>query len=459
MHLNKGKTLAQCLHDRTAYAMNSEKTNEQELISSYECDPRSIESEFLLAKREYQILTGRAQKNDVIAYQIRQSFKPGEITPEAANAVGMELAGRLTGDRHAYVVATHIDKHHVHNHIIICSIDLEGRHKYRDVKRSAKDLANISDEICREHGLSVIRNPQERPQTYDKWQGNQKKSTMRDTLRMMIDAALRCQPDGFDALMQLLEETGCLIKRGAHVSMKPPDGKRYIRLDSLGPEYDEESLRKTLSGKHVHVPRTPGGDYTDSQVKQLINIENKLRSGKGKGYEVWAERHNIDAMAQSVIYLKEHQIESVEELDRRIQTIESAKNGQMTSIREKRTRMQEINRKRKAIRDYGRTKETYSQFRESGWSTEFYNAHREEIEAHREAQEFYSQHGGKLPTQKELTGEYDTLREEIRSEKDALGKLKAELTNLKHIRYNYEILMRDEAPETRKRHRTGLEER
>ena len=114
-----------------------------------------------------------------------------------------------------------------HNHIIICSTDLDGQHKYRDVKQSAKYLVQISDSLCREHGLSVIQNPQVKTVTYDKWQGNQRRFTHRDELRMIIDTALRMQPDGFDALMQLLEDAGCRIKRGAQISIKPPEGKRY----------------------------------------------------------------------------------------------------------------------------------------------------------------------------------------------------------------------------------------
>ena len=188
-----------------------------------------------------------------------------------------------------YVVATHIDKHHIHNHIIICSTDLEGQHKYRDVKQSAKDLAEISDSLCREHGLSVIQNPQDKTVTYDKWQGNQRRFTHRDELRMIIDAALRMQPDGFDALMQLLEDAGCRIKRGAQISIKPPEGKRYIRLDTLGSEYDETSLRRTLARDHVHIPKIPRGDFNGSQVKRLIDIETKLHAGKGKGFQVWLQ--------------------------------------------------------------------------------------------------------------------------------------------------------------------------
>ncbi len=345
---------------------------------------------------------------------------------------------------YAFVVATHIDKHHVHNHIIICSTDLEAQHKYRDVKRSAKDIAQISDRLCRQHGLSVVTEPQEKTMTYDKWQGNQRKSTHRDSLRMTIDAALRLQPDGFDALMQMLEEAGYWIKLGAHISVKPPDSDRYIRLKSLGPEYDEDSLRRTLAGDHVHIPRIPRSDYTDSQVKQLIDIDRKLREGKGKGYEVWATRNNIDAKAQSVIFLKENHIGSMDELESRIHALQSEKSAMSASIRAKRNRMNEISRQRQAIRDYRRTKEVYVQYRESGWSAEFYENHREEIETHKKAQAVYSSLEEKMPMLKELTVEYESLREKKDQFNSELENLKSQITALNHIQYNFNILLRDE---------------
>lgn len=318
IHINKGKTARQCIGERLDYIMNPKKTDGGILVSTYACSPETAADEFMLFRQEYQQNTGRTQENEVIGYHVRQAFKPDEITPEDANEIGKELASRMTDDQFAYVVATHIDKHHIHNHIIICSTDLEGQHKYRDVKQSAKDLAEISDSLCREHSLSVIQNPQDKTVSYDKWQGNQRRFTHRDELRMIIDAALRMQPDGFDALMQLLEDAGCRIKRGVHISIKPPEGKRYIRLDTLGSEYDETSLRRTLAHDHVHIPKIPRGDFNGSQVKRLIDIEAKLRAGKGKGYQVWAERNNIDAKAQMVIFLKEHQIDSLEELNEQI---------------------------------------------------------------------------------------------------------------------------------------------
>ena len=201
IHINKGKTARQSIAARLDYIMNPKKTDGGILVSTYACSPETAADEFMLFRQEYQQSTGRTQDNEVIGYHVRQAFKPDEITPEEANEIGKELASRMTDDQFAYVVATHIDKHHIHNHIIICSTDLEGQHKYRDVKQSAKDLAQISDSLCREHSLSVIQNPQDKTVSYDKWQGNQRRFTHRDELRMIIDAALRMQPDGFDALM------------------------------------------------------------------------------------------------------------------------------------------------------------------------------------------------------------------------------------------------------------------
>ena len=453
IHVSKGKTAAQCIRERLDYIMNPAKTDGGLWVSTHACSPGTAAEEFMLFRQQYQTSTGRTQHNEVIAYHVRQAFMPGEITPELANEIGKELASQLTGDQNAFVVATHIDKHHIHNHIIICSTALDCRRKYRDARFSRKDVAQLSDNLCREHGLSVVSNPQDRTVSYDMWQGDQKRFTSRDQLRMMIDAALRLRPDVFDALMQLLEDAGCLIKRGAQISVKPPDGKRYIRLDTLGPEYDEASLRQSLAGKHAHIPKVPRGDYTESQIRRLVDIEAKLRAGKGKGYEVWAQRNNIEAVSQMVIFLKEHRIGSLEELNEQIQELTKQRNSLKASIREKQTRMKEINRQRQAIRDYRRTKDVYTQYRESGWSSRFYQAHRQEIEDHKMAQAVYAAFGGKLPTLKELSAEYDRLKEEKADAQAALDELLPRFANLKHIRYNYGILERDDAPNDHHSHR------
>lgn len=312
----------------------------------------------------------------------------------------------------------------------------------------------MSDQLCREHGLSVITNPQDKTVTYDKWLGNDKEISSRDYLRMAIDTALRMQPDGFDALMQFLEDAGCWIKRGAHISIKPPNGERYIRLDSVGSEYTEAALRQALAGKRVHIPKIPLGDYTDKQIKCLVNIEAKLRQGKGRGFEIWAQRNNIDAKAQSIIYLKENHIGSIEALTTQIQELRSTRNALNVQIQAAQTRMKEINTLRKAIRDYRRTKDIYTQYRESGWSARFYNEHRTEIEAHKKAQDVYSTYDGKVPTLKELSEEYDNLKSQKGDDTAAVSVLKSKLTTLNHIKYNFDTLERDHFPEDQQQRHT-----
>ena len=380
----------------------------------------------------------------MIAYQLRQSFKPGEVTPEEANQIGYELASELLKGDYAFIVATHTDRKHIHNHIAFCSVSLECTHKFRDVIRSGKLVAELSDKICEEHRLSVIKNPQDKTVSYDKWLGNNAKTSGRDWLRMTIDAALRMQPDGFDALMQLLEDAGCWIKRGAQISIKPPNGKRYVRLDTLGAEYTEAALRSALTGHRVHIPKVPRSQFTPSQVELLIDIEAKLRAGKGKGYQRWAERHNTDAVAKSMIYLKEHHISSYDELEEKLRSALASRNALKDRIRTAQSQMTEIRNQRNAILSYRKTKDIYTQYRESGWSPAFYREHKAEIEAHKKAQAIYSAADGKLPTLAELSEEFDRLLNQKREDSEVLSQHNTELRDLRHIKTNLDTLLSDE---------------
>ena len=156
LHTNKGRTIAQTLGDRTDYAKNPEKTEKGELVTAYGCDPITVDEEFMLQKRLYYQVTGRSRTDDVIAYQILQSFKPGEITPEEANRLGHELALRFTKGKYSFIVATHTDREHIHNHIVFNSTAMDGTKKFRDFRRSGLALQKISDLVCLENGLSVI---------------------------------------------------------------------------------------------------------------------------------------------------------------------------------------------------------------------------------------------------------------------------------------------------------------
>ena len=253
LHKNKGKSVAACLKSRTDYAKNPDKTNKGELVSSYGCSPLTADEEFMLSKRQYELTTGRRQKNDVIAYQIRQSFRPGEITAEEANKVGYELAMRFTKGKYAFIVATHTDREHIHNHIIYNSTALDGTRKFRDFFFSALAVQRLNDLICLEHQLSVIEiKPYRERQKLTLYPP---KESNRDRLCSVIDSVLDEKPKDYEDFLQKLERQGYEVKRGKYTSVKGVRQKRFIRFRTLGAGYSEEELKAVLAGEAEHRPR------------------------------------------------------------------------------------------------------------------------------------------------------------------------------------------------------------
>ena len=284
LHVNKGKTVAQCLADRTDYSENAAKTENGKYISSYACDPKTCDEEFLISKRQYEHITGRTQIHDVIAYQIRQSFKPGEITPEEANAVGYELAMRFTKGKHAFIVATHVDKAHIHNHVIFNSTSLDCTKKFRNFYFSGLAAARLSDLICMEHHLSVIlRRPYD--ERVKRTEYPQRKP-YRDEIREAIDDVLQKKPRDFDELIRMLREEGYEYKAGKQPSLLGNGQKRYIRFRSLGEGYYVEELTAVLNGTAVHRSSSKGKSGANAQSRQthqkpemsfLIDIQQKMQ--------------------------------------------------------------------------------------------------------------------------------------------------------------------------------------
>lgn len=454
MHIKKSKSFAQSLKEQLDYALNPDKTDSGNYVSSFACIPETASQEFLLSRSAYVMNTGRSIEGEITAYQVRQSFVAGEITPEEANKIGYMLAEQLTGGEYAFVVATHVNTDNIHNHVIINAVSMDCTKKYRNRIRSFEDVERISDQLCQEHGLSVVEEKKDKSITYDKWLGDKAKTSHRDTVRIILDAALRQQPDGFDALMQLLEDVGCLVKRGAHISIKPPNGTRFVRLDSLGSEYSEATLRATLSGEHVHIPRIPRGKYTAQQIGLLIDIEQKMNEGKSRGYQIWAERHNLDVVSKSMIYLKENHIDSYETLTEMIQTSTKIRNELKDRIKRTQNRMNEIREQKKAITTYRRTKDIYTQYRKSNWSQAFYNEHAKEIEAHKKAEAVYAKAGGTLPKLDELSAEFDQLLEQKRMDSAEHERVKVEVSSLWHIKTNLDIITDDVPHEYNQNQRT-----
>ena len=311
LHIGKGRTESRAISEIIDYVANPQKTDHGRLITGYECDSRVADAEFMLAKRQYIAATGRVRgADDVIAYHVRQSFCPGEITPEEANRLGVEFAKRFTKGKHAFIVCTHIDKAHVHNHIIWSSVNLDCDRKFRNFWGSTKAVRRLSDTICIENGLSIVENPKPHGKSYDQWLGDQAKPSHRELLRAAIDNALAQKPADLDELLKLLRESGCEVsKRGKSYRLKLPGWGKVSRLDSLGDGYTLEDLLAVLAGHKAHTPRQKPVKQTDPpKVNLLGDIQAKLQAGKGAGYVRWAKVFNLKQMAQTVNYLTEHNL-------------------------------------------------------------------------------------------------------------------------------------------------------
>ncbi len=446
LHVGKGRTMKTAIQDIIDYVEDPQKTDNGRLISSFQCDSRIADAEFLFSKRQYLAKTGRRRgADDVIAYTIRQSFAPGEITPEEANRLGCELARRFTKGNHAFIVCTHIDKHHIHNHIIWNSTSLDHTRKFRDFLGSGRAVRRLSDTICVENGYSIVANPKGRGKSYDKWQGG-KPPCHRERLRMAIDAALAQKPADLDALLELLRTAGIEVSpRGRSIRLKAPGQKRFVRLDgdSLGAEYDVTALLAVLAGERTHTPRTKNVHRADPpKVDLLVDIQAKLRDGKGAGYARWASVFNLKQMAQTLNYLTEHGLLDYADLAEKAGEATARYNSLSGKIKAAEQRMAEIAVLKTHIVNYAKTRDVYVAYRKAGYSKKFKAEHEGEILLHQAAKKFFDETGlKKLPTVKGLQAEYAALLAEKKSAYADYRKARDEMKELLTVKANVDRLM------------------
>lgn len=443
MHQNKGKSIKQCLSERTDYAENPDKTNDGELVSSYGCDPLTAEDQFMRSKKDYLTKHGDERQGNVIAYQIRQSFKPGEITPEEANRVGYETAMRWTKGKHAFIVATHTDRAHIHNHIIYNSTDLTGEHKFRNFFLSYIALQKVSDLVCLENGYSVIK-----PKKYSE---REKRTiytpevSFRDKIRSSIDICMEKNPKDMDELLRFLEEMGYDVRRGKHIAVRSKEQKTYIRFRSLGAGYSQEDLEKVFAGlvKHESNPNSRN-IIEEPKLDMLIDIQEKISQGKGPGYERWAKVHNVKQMAQTLLFLEQHDLRDYDKLSE-LAASSSERFGQITTRqKEIEARLSEIKETKKHIINYSKTKDVYVEYRKSGYSKKFFEEHREEITLHKAAKEYFKNIKGPIPMIKELNSEYDSLSKEKKVLYAEYKQAKQDMKDYQTAKYNVDQFLKSE---------------
>lgn len=450
LHAGKGNSVGRAIEKVIAYVKNPEKTDEGQLITTYECNSYTADAEFLLDKREYLQRTGRSRgKDDVIGYHLRQSFTPGEITPEEANRLGRELAMRFTKGRHAFIVCTHIDKHHIHNHVIFNSTSLDCTRKFRNFWNSSKAIRRLNDAICIENGYSIIEKPEAKGKTYDEWLGEKRTPSFREQICKAIDDAIAKKPKTYSELLEMLRQAGFEVRQ-KDGAIRGRDQKRFIRPDTLGNGYSPEELIAVLAGQRQHQPRRTR-NYGKGKIQEpslLIDVQKKLAEGKGLGYAHWAKIFNTKELSKTLLYLQEHKLLDYADLKARTESLAARFNELSDQIKTAEKRMKEISELRTQIINYAKTHEVYEAYRKAGYSKKFLAEHESEIILHKAAKKTFDNLGlKKLPTVKSLSSEYAELLAEKKRTYAEFRAVREEMKVLYVAKSNIDKVMGTEEPE------------
>ena len=443
MAVTKIKPVKSTLSKALDYIENPDKTDGKMLISSFGCSYETADIEFGYTLSQAQ------DKGNNLAFHLIQSFAPGEVDYEKAHEIGKQLADAVTKGQHEYVVTTHIDKGHIHNHIIFCAVNFVDHHKYNSNKRSYYGIRNMSDKLCRENGLSVVvPGKGSKGKSYAEYQAEKTGTSWKGKLKIAVDALIP-QVSSFEELLQRLQAAGYEIKPGKYVSCRAPGQERFTRLKTLGADYTEEAIRERIAGRRAKAAKAP---REQRGVSLLIDIENSIKAAQSKGYEQWAKIHNLKQAAKTMNFLTEHKIEQYADLVSRIEEM-AAESGQAAdALKDAEKRLADMAVLIKNVSTYQKTKPVYDAYRKAR-NREKYRAGQEQaIILHEAAARSLKASGiAKLPNLAALQSEYEALQ----AQKEALyadyGKLKKKVREYDIIKQNIDsILQADRQPEREK---------
>ena len=443
MAVTKIKPIKSTLSKALDYIQNPDKTDGKMLVSSFGCSYETADIEFGFT------LAQAIDKGNNLAHHLIQSFEPGEVDYEKAHEIGKQLADAVTKGQHEYVLTTHIDKGHVHNHIIFCAVNFVDHHKYNSNKRSYYGIRNMSDKLCRENGLSVVvPGKGSKGKSYAEYQAEKTGTSWKGKLKIAVDALIP-QVSSFEELLTRLQAAGYEIKPGKYVSCRAPGQERFTRLKTLGADYTEEAIRERIAGRRAKAAKAP---REQRDVSLLIDIENSIKAAQSKGYEQWAKIHNLKQAAKTMNFLTEHKIEQYADLVSRIEEM-SAESGQAAdALKNAEKRLADMAVLIKNVSTYQKTKPVYDAYRKAR-NREKYRAGQEQaIILHEAAARSLKAAGiAKLPNLAALQSEYEALQ----AQKEALyadyGKLKKKVREYDIIKQNIDsILQADRQPEREK---------
>ena len=428
--------------------MNPEKLG---AVSSYLCDPATAHAEFMLVKNQYQGETDRMAGHGALCYQIRQAFPHGEVMPEEANRIGYETAMRWTKGKYQFFVCTHIDKEHIHNHIYYNSTAYDRSRKFRNFIGSSFALRRLSDRVCLEHDLSVIANPKlhskGRYLHYGQWLGENQKLSQKEQIRLAIDAALTERPEDFADFLRRMETAGIQVKhgRGGVISFLVPGQQRAARFraSTLGDGYGPEDVQAVIDGKAPTRTATARKAPAPRRVNLLIDIQERMRQGKGPAYERWAKVYNLKQMAAALQYLKEHQLFEYDDLAAKTDAATERFHTLAGDIQQTEAELSRVSDLMAAVVQYAKTRPAFDGYKAAKYSRKYLAEHEAELADYRAAKATMAEllGGEKLPKmdvlkekRRQLAARKKALYLEYRKAQQDMRELVAVKGSVDHLR-------------------------
>jgi len=428
-----------------AYILNPEKTDEKLLVSSYGCASETAAREFEWTRR----IAEQKGMNPVriIARHVIQSFEIGEVTPELAHEIGKQFADEILGGKYEYVLTTHIDKDHVHNHLIFNAVDFVDYHAYKSYKRIYYDMREVSDRLCKENGLSVIPPSQNKGMSYKEYTEAKRGTSWKQKLKQTIDRLVITAKD-YDDFLRLMQEAGYEIKPGKYISFRAEGQERFTRSKTIGENYTEERIKERIAGR---TPRRSQRQTTPKGISLIGDIQERIRLIDSKGYEHKAKLTILKEAARTLNYLTENNLLQYADLEKKVEDVHSSYDRTGKELKGVEARLREVQPLIKNISNYQRLKPVYDAFQKAKDKPGFKAKHEAELVIFEAARStlLAMQGDEKLPSLKTLQAEQQRLLEEQQRLYDERVKLKKEVKQIETIKSNVDTFLAPSADHDR----------
>ena len=421
------------------YIENPDKTDEKLFVSSYGCSYETADIEF-------QMLLDQAfKKGNNLAHHLIQAFEPGETTPEQAHEIGKQLADEVLQGKYSYVLTTHIDKGHVHNHLIFCAVDMVNHRKYNSNRQSYAYIRRTSDRLCQENGLSVVKPGKAKGKTYAEWDAQKKGKSWKAKLKIAIDAAIP-QAKDFDGFLRLMEAQGYEVKQGKYISFRAladglrPGQERFTRCKTLGEDYTEERITQRIKG--IAIDRGPRR-RSAREISLRTALEDSIKAQQSAGYARWAKLHNLKQAANSLNFITEHQIDSYEGLESRMAEISAANDAAASALKDTECRLGDIALQIKNLSAYKQLRPVALELRNTKDKAAFRRQHESQLILYEAAAKALKEAGvKKFPNLYALKAEYKKLDGERERLSEQYNEVKKELKEYGIIKQNVDSILR-----------------